>query len=89
MIYFVFNSRIGILQHVTTIRGYPAAFDGIALISQAASIGDNVIMGADAKNNAVKIGNNVRIGAGTVVIYDVPNGCTATGVPAHIIYPDK
>lgn len=33
----------------------------------------------------VRIGNNVKIGAGAVVISDIPDGATAVGVPAKII----
>ena len=34
---------------------------------------------------AIKIGNNVDIGANAVVIADVPDNCIAVGVPARII----
>ena len=34
---------------------------------------------------AVHVGNNVKIGAGAVVIRDIPNNCIAVGVPARII----
>ena len=34
---------------------------------------------------SIKIGNNVTIGANTVVITDVPDNCLAVGVPARII----
>ena len=33
----------------------------------------------------VRIGNNARIGANAVVLIDIPDGCTAVGVPAKII----
>lgn len=64
-IFIASTARIGknctILHHVT-IGGNPATFDGTAPISQAATIGDNVIIGAGAKIiGDVKIGNNVRI----------------------------
>lgn len=31
------------------------------------------------------IGDNCRIGAGAVVLNDIPDGCVAVGVPARII----
>ena len=37
----------------------------------------------------IKIGDNVKIGAGAVVMKDVPDNCTAVGVPARIIFPAK
>ena len=49
-------------------------------------IGDNVYIGACATIlGGIIIGNNSKIGAGAVVITDVPEGCTAVGVPAKII----
>ena len=34
----------------------------------------------------VVVGKNSKIGAGSVVLRDVPDGCTAVGNPARIIY---
>ena len=46
-------------------------------------IGDDVDIGAGAKVlGAIKVGNNVVIGANAVVIRDVPDNCVAVGVPA-------
>ena len=36
----------------------------------------------------VRIGNNVTIGAGTVIYKDVPDGCTVVGNPAVIVKRD-
>ena len=33
----------------------------------------------------VKIGNNVIIGAGSLVNKDIPDGCVAAGVPAKVV----
>ena len=35
--------------------------------------------------NNIKIGDNVKIGAGSVVLNDIPENSTAVGVPAKII----
>jgi serine O-acetyltransferase len=52
---------------------------------RAPFIGDNVEIGAGAKIlGPISIGHNVMIGANAVVICDVPNDCTAVGVPAVI-----
>ena len=76
------GKNVTILQQVT-IGGNPVAYDGSASISKAATIGDNVIIGAGAKIiGEVKIGNNVLIGANAVVITDIPDDCIAVGVPA-------
>ena len=53
------------------------------------SIGNNVMIGAGAAIlGPVKVGNNVQIGAGAVVVKDIPDNCTAIGVPAHVIKKD-
>ena len=36
----------------------------------------------------IHIGDNVVIGAGTVVMKDVPSGCTVVGNPARIVKRD-
>lgn len=50
-------------------------------------IGNHVLINPGAKiSGNIRIGNNSIIGANSVVIRDVPDNCTAAGVPAHIIY---
>lgn len=47
--------------------------------------GDHVDIGAGAKIlGPISIGSHVRIGANAVVLQDVPDHCTAVGVPAVI-----
>ena len=41
-------------------------------------------IGASIKQNVV-IGKSVIVGAGAVVLDDLPDNCTAVGVPAKII----
>lgn len=49
-------------------------------------IGDNVYVGCNAVIiGKVHIGNNVMIGAGTVVVKDIPNNAVVVGNPAHIV----
>lgn len=33
----------------------------------------------------IKIGNNVKIGANSVVLHEVEDYCTVVGVPGHIV----
>ena len=43
-------------------------------------------VGCDAKVlGSIYIGDNVRIGAGSVVLRDVPSNCTVVGVPGRIV----
>ncbi|HAC64720.1 MAG TPA: serine O-acetyltransferase [Cyanothece sp. UBA12306] len=51
------------------------------------TLGEHVVVGAGAKVlGNICIGNNVRIGAGSVVLRDVPSDCTVVGIPGRIIY---
>lgn len=51
------------------------------------TLGTGVIIGAGAKVlGNIQIGNNVRIGAGSVVLREVPSDCTVVGVPGRIVY---
>lgn len=52
-------------------------------------IGDNVEINAGARVlGPVRIGNNVIIGANSVVVKDVPDNCVVAGIPAQIIRKD-
>ena len=52
-------------------------------IKRHPTIGNGVIIGAGAKLlGPIKIGNNARIGANSVVVTDVPEGATMVGIPA-------
>lgn len=54
--------------------------------SGGAIIGQNCILGAGScVLGNIKIGNNVKIGANAVVLKDIPDNCTAVGVPAQIV----
>tara|TARA_B100000674_G_C37972562_1_gene977705 strand:+ start:635 stop:1381 length:747 start_codon:yes stop_codon:yes gene_type:complete len=47
---------------------------------------ENVVVGAGAKVlGGIRIGENTRIGAGSVVVKDVQKNCTVVGVPGRIV----
>jgi serine O-acetyltransferase len=51
------------------------------------TLGDEVVVGAGAKVlGNLNIGSRVRIGAGSVVLRDVPSDCTVVGIPGRIVY---
>ena len=51
------------------------------------TLGENVVVGGGAKVlGNIQIGNEVRIGAGSVVLRDVPSDCTVVGIPGRIVY---
>ena len=51
------------------------------IIEEGAFIGAKAII-----LGPVVVGKNSKIGAGSVVLQDVPDGCTAVGNPARILY---
>ncbi|WP_133965213.1 serine O-acetyltransferase [Eubacterium limosum] len=56
----------------------------------APQIGNNVMMYANSCIlGNIKIGNNVIIGAGAIVIQDIPDNCVVVGNPAKIIKSNK
>lgn len=53
------------------------------------SIGDNVMIGSGARVlGPFKVGDNVKIAANAVVLEQIPDDCTAVGVPARIVRRD-
>ena len=50
------------------------------------TLGNGVVVGAGAKLiGAIEIGDNARIGAGSVVVTNVPPNATVVGVPGHVV----
>jgi serine O-acetyltransferase len=53
-------------------------------------LGEDVVVGSNACIlGAIHIGAGARIGSGSVVIREVPEGATVVGVPARIIVPKR
>lgn len=53
------------------------------------TIEDHVVIGGGAKIlGNITVGRNCNIGAGSVVVRDVPENSTVVGVPGHIIFRD-
>ena len=54
------------------------------------TIGSGVTIGAGAKVlGPINIGNNVKIGAASVVLKDVPDNCTVVGNPGRVVQKKK
>jgi len=50
------------------------------------TLGNRVVVGTGAKVlGNIKIGDNVRIGAGSVVVHPVPDNSTVVGVPGRVV----
>ncbi len=77
----IVGSDVTIYQGVTlggTGKGHgkrhPTVCDGVFIGNNANVLGD------------ITVGENSRVGAGSVVLSDVPPNSTVVGVPAHIVY---
>lgn len=76
-----------ILRHCTTIGN---KIDQNGTPSACPIIGDNVEIGSNVTIiGPIRIGNNARIGAGSVIVKDVPADTTAIGNPARLIPHNK
>ena len=54
------------------------------------TVGNRVTIGAGARVlGPVLIGDDVQIGANSVVVKDVPTGAVATGIPAVVRFPKR
>ena len=71
---------------VTLYQGVTLGGTNLERVKRHPTIGDRVVIGDGAKVlGNVRIGNNSRVGAGSVVLRDVPDDSTIVGVPGHII----
>jgi serine O-acetyltransferase len=53
------------------------------------TLGRNVVVGVNAAVlGAITLGDNVKVGGGSVVVKDVPAGATVVGIPARIVAQD-
>ncbi len=53
------------------------------------TLGNNVMIGSGAKVlGPFRVGDNVKIAANAVVLEEIPDNCTAVGVPARIVRRD-
>jgi len=50
------------------------------------TLGNNVVVGTGAKVlGNIRIGDNVKIGAGSVVVHQVPDNSTVVGIPGRVV----
>jgi serine O-acetyltransferase len=72
---------------VTLYQGVTLGGTGKGHGKRHPTICDNVFIGNNANVlGNITVGENSRVGAGSVVLSDVPPNSTVVGVPAHIIY---
>lgn len=74
---------------VTLYQGVTLGGTSLSPGKRHPTICDRVVIGGGAKIlGNITIGENCRIGAGSVVLRDVPENSTVVGVPGHIIFRD-
>src|SRR5208283_651656 len=92
---FFIDHGMGVVIGETTIVGDDVTlYQGVTLGGTGKesgkrhpTIGNNVVVGASAKVlGNITVGENCRIGSGSVVLRDVPENSTVVGVPGHIIF---
>jgi serine O-acetyltransferase len=95
---FFIDHGMGVVIGETTLIGDDVlVYQGVVLggvsrekTKRHPTIGNNVVIGAGATLlGPILIGNGARIGAGSVVIDDVPDNATVVGVPGRIVLADR
>lgn len=79
------TSEVG--ENVTLYHGVTLGGTSLKKEKRHPTLGNNVVVGAGAKVlGPVKVGDNARIGAGSVVVADVPPNTTVVGIPGKVAY---
>jgi len=91
---FFIDHGMGVVIGETTVIGDNChLFQGVTLggtsmrrAKRHPTLGNDVVVGAGAKLiGAVAVGDGARIGAGSVVVTNVPENATVVGVPGHVV----
>jgi serine O-acetyltransferase len=91
---FFIDHGMGIVIGETTVIGDDChIYQGVTLggtstmrVKRHPTLGNGVLVGAGARLiGAIDVGDNARIGAGSVVIINVPANATVVGVPGHVV----
>ena len=71
---------------VTIYQGVTLGGTGKDVGKRHPTVGNHVMIGAGAKVlGPFKIGDNTNIAAGSVVLHEIPENCTAVGAPARVV----
>lgn len=74
---------------VTLYHGVTLGGTSLAKKKRHPTLGNGVVIGnTSSVLGDIVVGDNSRVGAGSVVLRDVPPNSTVVGVPAHIVYRD-
>ncbi len=91
--FFIDHATGVVIGETTEIGDNVSLYQGVTLGGVSTNkgkrhptLGNHIVVGCNASIlGAITIGDNVRIGAGSVVLQDVPDGCTVVGVPGKIV----
>ena len=73
----------------TIYQGVTLGGTSLAHTKRHPTLGKNVTVGASAVViGAIVLGDNARVGSGSVVVRDVPANATVVGIPAHVVAQD-
>ncbi|MEO6990123.1 MAG: serine O-acetyltransferase [Candidatus Baltobacteraceae bacterium] len=76
-------------ENVTLNQGVTLGGTSSERVKRHPTLGDGVVVGADALVlGAITIGRGSKIGAGSVVVKDVPPNATVVGIPARVVLQD-
>jgi serine O-acetyltransferase len=71
---------------VTIYQGVTLGGTGKDVGKRHPTIGDRVVISTGAKVlGPFRVGDDSKIGAGSVVLHEVPNGCTVVGIPGKVV----
>lgn len=74
-------------RNVTVYQGVTLGGTGKEKGKRHPTIGNNVVVAAGAKIlGSFKVGDNAKIGAGSVVLEEVPPDSTVVGIPGRVVY---
>ncbi len=91
--FFIDHGMGVVIGETTEIGDDVMLYQGVTLggtstrrVKRHPTLRDRVVVGAGAKViGAIEVGENARIGAGSVVVTNVPANATVVGVPGHIV----
>jgi serine O-acetyltransferase len=73
-------------ENVTLYQGVTLGGTSLQKVKRHPTLDDNVVVGVGAKLiGDITIGENAKIGAGSVVVSSVPPNCTVVGIPGRVV----
>lgn len=90
---FIDHGSAVVIGETAEIGDYCTLYQGVTLGGTGKetgkrhpTLGNNVMVGAGAKVlGPFRVGDNVKIAANAVVLSEVPDNCTAVGIPARVV----